>query len=189
MAFDHETLDVDRGVIESVGWADRYCKTLKGHRHANDQRRSFEITRGSALACAAIQDVLYVCEALSADDNNQQKARLDRRVAMLTKLGQRGRSPKRLKLGVAAIHILRQLNVLGVHAPQDIQHVNSRKISRAEIPGLRQRPLGDDVQAVVDVALVDQDLLIGELPSAMPEHIVEQGPCRGIMALARGAPL
>jgi hypothetical protein len=34
--------------------------------------------------------VLYVCEALSADDNTQQKARLDRRVAMLTKLGQRG---------------------------------------------------------------------------------------------------
>ena len=31
-----------------------------------------------------------MCEALSADDNNQQKARLDRRVAMLTKLGQRG---------------------------------------------------------------------------------------------------
>jgi len=31
-----------------------------------------------------------VCEALSADDNNQQKALLDRRVAMPTKLGQRG---------------------------------------------------------------------------------------------------
>ncbi len=29
-------------------------------------------------------------EALSADDNNQQKALLDRFVAMLTKLGQRG---------------------------------------------------------------------------------------------------
>jgi hypothetical protein len=31
-----------------------------------------------------------VCEALSADDNSKQKALLDRRVAMLTKLGQRG---------------------------------------------------------------------------------------------------
>jgi hypothetical protein len=30
------------------------------------------------------------CEALSADDNSKQKALLDRRVAMLTKLGQRG---------------------------------------------------------------------------------------------------
>ena len=36
-----------------------------------------------------MQDVLQVCEALSADDNNQQKARLDRIVATLTKLGQR----------------------------------------------------------------------------------------------------
>jgi len=34
--------------------------------------------------------VLPVCEALSADDNNQQKALLDRRVAELAKLGQRG---------------------------------------------------------------------------------------------------
>ena len=54
-----------------------------------DRRRYFEIARGSALACAAIQDVLQACEALSADDNNLQKALLDRSVAMLTKLGQR----------------------------------------------------------------------------------------------------
>ena len=31
-----------------------------------------------------------MCEALSAEDNNQQKALLDRIAAMLTKLGQRG---------------------------------------------------------------------------------------------------
>ena len=34
--------------------------------------------------------MLPACEALSADDNNQQKAPLDRLVAMLTNLGQRG---------------------------------------------------------------------------------------------------
>jgi hypothetical protein len=33
---------------------------------------------------------LLVCDALSANDNSKQKALLDRRVAMLTKLGQRG---------------------------------------------------------------------------------------------------
>ena len=55
-----------------------------------DRRRYVEIARGSALECAAIQDVLQVCEALSADDNRNQKAPLDRLVAMLTKLGQRG---------------------------------------------------------------------------------------------------
>ncbi len=31
-----------------------------------------------------------MCEALSADDNSKQKALLDRILAMLTKLGQRG---------------------------------------------------------------------------------------------------
>ena len=55
-----------------------------------DRRRFFEIARGSLLKCAASQDVLPVCEAMSADDNRKQKARLDRLVAMLTKLGQRG---------------------------------------------------------------------------------------------------
>ncbi len=114
MAFGHEKLDVYRAAIEYVGWAYQYCGKLKGHRNAKDQllrasqaialniaegngkatngdrRRYFEIARGSALECAAIQDVLQVCEALSADDNNQQKALLDRIVAMLTKLGQRG---------------------------------------------------------------------------------------------------
>ena len=40
------------------------------------------------LACAAIQDVLPVCDAISADDNRKQKALPDRRVAELAKLGQ-----------------------------------------------------------------------------------------------------
>jgi hypothetical protein len=34
--------------------------------------------------------VLPVCEAMSADDDRKQKALLDRRVAELAKLGQRG---------------------------------------------------------------------------------------------------
>jgi hypothetical protein len=34
--------------------------------------------------------MLQVCEALSANDDNQQKALFDRSVAMLTKLRQRG---------------------------------------------------------------------------------------------------
>ena len=49
-------------------------------RRTGTGRRSFEIARGSALACAAIQDVLPVCDAMSADDNRKQKALLDRRV-------------------------------------------------------------------------------------------------------------
>jgi four helix bundle protein len=114
MGFGHEKLDVYRTSIAYVGWAYRFCETLKGHRNAKDQllrasqaiplniaegngkatdgdrRRYFEIARGSALECGAIQDVLQVCGALSPEGNATRKALLDRIVAMLTKLGQRG---------------------------------------------------------------------------------------------------
>jgi len=114
MAFGHEQLDVYRAVIEYVGWAYRLCNGLKGHRNAKDQllrasqaiplniaegngkatggdrRRYFEIARGSAMECAAVQDVLEVCGALSPRDNTDAKRLLDRIVAMLTKLGNRG---------------------------------------------------------------------------------------------------
>jgi four helix bundle protein len=114
MSFGHERLDVYRAAIEYVGWAYRFCEELKGHRNAKDQllrasqaiplniaegngkatdgdrRRYFEIARGSALECGAIQDVLAVCGGLSAEENANAKAGLDRIVAMLTKLGRRG---------------------------------------------------------------------------------------------------
>jgi len=114
MAFGHEQLDVYRAAIEYVGWAYRLCNGLKGHRNAKDQllrasqsiplniaegngkatggdrRRYFEIARGSAMECAAAQDVLEVCGALSSRDNADAKRLLDRIVAMLTKLGNRG---------------------------------------------------------------------------------------------------
>jgi four helix bundle protein len=114
MSFGHEKLDVYRAAIEYVGWAYRYCEGQKGHRNAKDQllrasqsiplniaegngkatdgdrRRYFEIARGSALECGAVQDVLHVCGALSSEENNKAKVQLDRIVAMLTRLGQRG---------------------------------------------------------------------------------------------------
>jgi hypothetical protein len=49
--------------------------------------KAHEARRWSALR---LRTCLLVCDALSADDNSKQKALLDRRVAMLTKLGQRG---------------------------------------------------------------------------------------------------
>ncbi|MBM4149920.1 MAG: four helix bundle protein [Lentisphaerae bacterium] len=114
MGFGHEKLDVYRAAIEYVGWAYRFCEGLKGHRNAKDQllrasqaiplniaegngkatdgdrRRYFEIARGSALECGAVQDVLQVCGALSPEEDATRKALPDRIVAMLTKLGQRG---------------------------------------------------------------------------------------------------
>ncbi|MDD8051309.1 MAG: four helix bundle protein [Verrucomicrobiota bacterium] len=114
MGFGHEKLDVYQASIEYVAWVYRFCGNLKGHRNAKDQllrasqaiplniaegngkatdgerRRYFEIARGSALECGAVQDVLNVCGALSEEENLRRKALLDRIVAMLTKLGQRG---------------------------------------------------------------------------------------------------
>jgi four helix bundle protein len=116
MTFGHERLDVYRAAIEYVGWAFRLSERLKAHRNAKDQllrasqaiplniaegngkategerRRFFEIARGSALECGAVQDVLEVCGALSSAENADAKKLLDRIVAMLTKLGQRGYS-------------------------------------------------------------------------------------------------
>ena len=116
MGFGHERLDVYRTAIDDVGRAYHFCEELKGHRNAKDQllrasqaiplniaegngkatdgdrRRYFEIARGSALECGAIQDVLHVCGALGEEENARRKATLDRIVAMLTKLGQRGYS-------------------------------------------------------------------------------------------------
>ena len=82
MALGHEKLDVYRLAIGYVAWVFEHSEKLNGvHRHAKDQwlrasqsiplniaegngqtaeadrRRYFEIARGSALECAAIQDV------------------------------------------------------------------------------------------------------------------------------------
>jgi four helix bundle protein len=123
MTFGHERLDVYRAAIEYAGWAFRLCEGLKSHRNAKDQllrasqaiplniaegngkatqgerRRFFEIARGSALECGAVQDVLEVCGALSPAENADAKKLLDQIVAMLTKLGHRGYSVREATTG------------------------------------------------------------------------------------------
>ncbi len=44
------------------------------------------------LNVRAAQDVLHICGAMSAEENTKAKTLLDRIVAMLTRLGQRGYS-------------------------------------------------------------------------------------------------
>lgn len=112
--FDHERLDVYRLSIDYVTSSFRVAKTLNGSlRHARDQwlraaqsiplniaegngkqslkdkNRFFEITRGSALECAAIHDILSSFEAIDAETNHIGKSSLKRIVSMLTRLIQR----------------------------------------------------------------------------------------------------
>jgi four helix bundle protein len=112
-SFGHEKLHVYQAALEYVGFVYNLAWRLKGyHRHARDQllrasqsiplniaegngksgtadrRRFFEIARGSALECAAIQDVLLVGKAISIDESDLGKQLLLRIVSMLTKLSQ-----------------------------------------------------------------------------------------------------
>ena len=115
MALGHEKLDVYRLAIGYVAWVYEIAARLEGvHRAARDQwlrasqsiplniaegngktadadrRRYFESARGSALECAAIQDVLVVGKALEESESLDRKTELDRMAAMLSRLSGRG---------------------------------------------------------------------------------------------------
>ena len=102
MALGHERLGVYRLAIGYVAWVYEKAAALEGiHRAARDQwlrasqsiplniaegngkaadadrRRYFEIARGSALECAAIQDVLVVGKALDEAESQKRKTELD----------------------------------------------------------------------------------------------------------------
>src|SRR3972149_3047900 len=101
--FDHEKLDVYRLALEYVADCFEMAKRLSGlHRHARDQwlraaqsiplniaegngkrslkdrARFFDIARGSALECAAIQDVLVVSIGIDAELGGPPKVKLKR---------------------------------------------------------------------------------------------------------------
>ena len=109
--FDHNRLDVYRLSIEYVANAFDSSRSLEGlHRQARDQwlraaqsiplniaegngkrslkdrARFLDIARGSALECAAIQDVLVVSGGMSRETDHELKSKLARIVAMLTRM-------------------------------------------------------------------------------------------------------
>ncbi len=57
-----------------------------GKRRLKDRARFFDIARGSALECSAIQDVLLVSEAITRETSQPMKAKIKRIVAMLSRL-------------------------------------------------------------------------------------------------------
>jgi four helix bundle protein len=107
--FDHDRLDVYVLSIEYTSDAFKICQSLEGlYRHARDQwiraaqsiplniaegngkrslrdrARFLDIARGSALECAAIQDVLIASNAIAVGLNQELKVKLWRIVSMLT---------------------------------------------------------------------------------------------------------
>jgi len=111
MPFDHERLDVYRLAVEYAARVFTLAGSLNGlHRAARDQilrasqsialniaegngkrsmldrQRFFEIARGSALECAATQDILFACGALSAEEYRDGQELLERIVCMLSRM-------------------------------------------------------------------------------------------------------
>ena len=113
MQFDHEKLDVYQIAIEFVAWVYAISVTLKGHhrfardqllrasqsipqniaegnakRSIKDRKRFFEISRGSAMECASILDILQCGRAIQFPEIDEGKKNLKRMVSMLTKMTQ-----------------------------------------------------------------------------------------------------
>jgi four helix bundle protein len=113
-SFDHERLDVFRLSIDYVARSFEELQPLEGlHRHARDQwlrvaqpiplsiaegngkrslkdrARYLDIARGSALECAAIQDILVRTKGIKVQDDTEMKVMLHRNVAMLTRMAMR----------------------------------------------------------------------------------------------------
>ena len=109
--FDHEKLDVYRVAIDYTTRCFQIARGLSGvHRHIRDQwlrasqsiplniaegnekrslkdrSRFLDISRGSALECSAIQDVLVATGGLDSDTSAELKSLLQRIVAMLTRM-------------------------------------------------------------------------------------------------------
>jgi four helix bundle protein len=57
-----------------------------GQRSLKDRSRFLDIARGSALECATTQDLLFVSGGLSRETDHDLKLRLERIVAMLTRM-------------------------------------------------------------------------------------------------------
>ena len=85
------TLGFKKGSGTVAGTARRVLRTTVPDPFLNHAEIgiAFEIARGSALECAATQDVLVVGKSLDRRESQQRKTELDRMAAMLSRLGGR----------------------------------------------------------------------------------------------------
>ncbi len=112
MGLGNEKLDVYRLSLRYVGWGFQRSTQLQGANRvsrdqwlragqsiplniaeehgkssAADRRRFFELARGSASVCAAVQDVLVDCNVLEEKESAPKTQELDRVVIKLSRLG------------------------------------------------------------------------------------------------------
>jgi four helix bundle protein len=155
--FDHDRLDVYRLSIEYVSAAFETSKTLTGlHRHARDQwlraaqsiplniaegngkrslkdrARFFDIARGSAFECAAIQDVLVVSGGLNIKTSRDMKLKLKRVVSMLTRM-----AIKFDGVGESSVDYAAAIDYEHEHRDAEHEHERGPEPSRAPEDGLR----------------------------------------------------
>ena len=115
--FDHERLDVYRLSIEYSAFAFGIASQMpSSHKNLKEQwlRASqsiplniaeangksslksrcnfFDIARGSAFECSAIQDIFIACQSQTTEELNPGKKLLIRIVSMLTKIARRGQN-------------------------------------------------------------------------------------------------
>ena len=155
--FDHDRLDVYRLSIEYVAAAFDVSRALSGlHRHARDQwlraaqsialniaegngkrslkdrARFFDIARGSAFECAAIQNVLVASSGLDDVKSRAMKQKLKRIVSMLTRMAMKfdGVSESPVDYTVA-------INYEHEHRDAEHEHEREPEQNRAPKDGLR----------------------------------------------------
>jgi len=160
--FDHDRLDVYRLSIDYVASSFTVAKDLNRlHRHARDQwlraaqsiplniaegngkrslkdrNRFLDIARGSALECAAIQDVLAATDGLDDKRHLALKRTLQRIVSMLTRLIARSDvvSESSAEYNSTDEYEYRE-------AEYEYEHEEEPEPSRAPEPGLRPSPNG-----------------------------------------------
>ncbi|TWU01482.1 four helix bundle protein [Neorhodopirellula pilleata] len=150
--FDHDRLHIYRLSIEYVSAAFEISKSLSSlHRHARDQwlrasqsiplniaegnckrsvkdrARFFDIARGSAFECDAIQDVLVVSGGLYIKTSRDMKLTLKRVASMLTRM-----AIKFDGVGESSYNYLAVIDY--EHEHRDAEHEHERKPEPGRAP-------------------------------------------------------